>query len=131
MRRVNGTFKDIGNGLFAGINYRAGQRIAYFRGTVVTTEEYESRENQRYGLELGDYFVLDCAEQAGRGICKASMANTPRGLHFKSDLTKMAESNCQMDNNVIGKYCYLEAIRDIESGEELFWEYGRNFNISP
>ncbi len=73
MRRVNGTFKEIGNGLFAGINYRAGQRIAYFRGTVVTREEYETKENQRYGLELGDYFVLDCAVQAERGHCKASM----------------------------------------------------------
>ena len=29
-----------------GINYRAGQMIAYFRGTVVTKEEYDTRENQ-------------------------------------------------------------------------------------
>ena len=53
---------EIGMGLFAGINYRPTQKIAYFRGDVVSLETYERRANQRYGLQLGERFVLDCAE---------------------------------------------------------------------
>jgi hypothetical protein len=69
VRRVNGTFKEIGNGLFAGINYRAGQRIAYFRGTVVTTEEYETRENQKindWNILIIVVVYIKCFESRGR-----------------------------------------------------------------
>jgi hypothetical protein len=46
--------KDIGLGLFAGINYRPTQKIAYFRGDVIPLETYDKRQNQRYGLQMGE-----------------------------------------------------------------------------
>jgi len=122
---------DIGMGLFAGISYRPTQKIAYFRGDVVRLEIYETRENQRYGLQLGEHFVLDCAENAQRGVCKASMANDPRGLKFKDDYDKIPEPNCKCVPNVVGNYLYLEATRAIKVGEEIFWDYGNEYNMSP
>ena len=123
--------KEIGMGLFAGINYRPTQKIAYFRGEVLTLSSYEMRENQRFGLQLGDRFVLDCADHAQRGVCKASMANDPRGLKYKHDYDKIPEPNCRCVPNVVGNYLYLEATRKIMQGDELFWDYGDSYDMSP
>ena len=40
--------KEIGLGLFAGINYRSTQKIAYFRGDIIPLETYDKRQNQRF-----------------------------------------------------------------------------------
>jgi hypothetical protein len=123
--------KDISFGLFAGINYRSTQKIAYFRGEVVLLETYEARGNQRYGLQLGERYVLDCAENSQTGVCKASMANDPRGLKFKDDYDRIPEPDCRCVPNVIGNYLHLEATRNVKVGEELFWDYGTDYHMSP
>ena len=98
---------------------------------MVSLETYNTRANQRYGLQLGERFVLDCAEQAQKGVCKASMANDPRGLKFKDNYDKIPEPNCRCVPNVVGNYLYLEATKKVTIGEELFWDYGTEYHMSP
>ncbi len=62
-------------------------------------ETYDTRANQRYGLQLGEQFVVELAQQ---GVCKAPMANDPWGLKFKDDYDKMPEPNCRCVPNVVG-----------------------------
>jgi len=123
--------KDIGLGLFAGITYRATQKIAYFRGEVVPMEIYDKRANQRYGLQIGERWVLDCSDHVQKGLCKASRANDARGLVCKDNRDVSAEPNCRCVPNVTNKYLYLEAIKAIKVGEELFWDYGDEYGMSP
>jgi len=123
--------KDIGLGLFAGINYRPTQKIAYFRGDVIPLETYDKRQNQRYGLQMGEAWVLDCSEHVERGLCKASRANDARGLVYKHNHEIIPEPNCDCVPNVVNKYLYLEATKRINIGDELFWDYGDEYHMSP
>ena len=128
---VDGQEKDLGMGLFAGINYHAGAKIVYFRGNVVSQAEFDAQLNHRYGVGMGNYFVLDCQEHVAFDICKASRANSCRDCYERGNAEKLLYYNCALRINVTMKHAYLQAIRRIDVGEELYYDYGDKYNLSP
>ena len=119
---------NLGDGLFAGLSYRPGARIVHFRGEFIGRDVYDLRENRNYGVKMGA-FVIDCYNAMKKKICKASMANSPTGCVFRSDPSKVAVANAICKKNNINRYAYLEAIKSIEVGEEIVWEYGDEFEF--
>jgi len=127
--KADGSPKNMGLGLFTGMRYKRGDRITFFRGNVVSKDTFELEENQRYGVWIGRLQVLDCHLHAAAGICKASMANSPRGATHR-DTGVACVCNVKCVPNPAMKRAYLCALRDINIGEELLWDYGPSFELS-
>ena len=63
-----GREKDLGMGLFAGINYRTGAKIVYFRGNLVTKTEFDAQRNHAYlrairNVVADDELYYDCGNE--------------------------------------------------------------------
>jgi hypothetical protein len=99
-----------------------------FRGEYISREVYDLRENRNYGLKMGS-FVIDCYKAMMKKTCKASIANSPTGCVFRHDPSQVAVANAICKKNNINRYAYLEAVKIIEVGEEIVWEYGNEFEF--
>ena len=53
----------MGLGLFAGIEYKSGDKICHFRGELIAQDVYDARENHEYGVAMG-VLVLDLLDEA-------------------------------------------------------------------
>lgn len=90
---------------------------------------FELEPNQRYGVWIGKLQVLDCHLHAAAGICKASMAISPRRATHQ-DTNVRCVSNVKCTPNPAMKRAYLCALRDIIVGEELLWDCGPGYELS-
>ena len=128
--KIDGSLYDMGLGLFAGIEYKSGNKICYFRGELVLQEVYDQRENHEYGVAMG-VLVLDCYEHVRNGCCKASRANSPVGCFSSSDKTKRVKANAEISINYANHSAYLKATKTIHIGEEISWEYTYIDHLHP
>lgn len=107
-----------GRGLFTAIDIEKDEVISVFKGEILSDEEIKSRTesgDDDYFMNLPNGDILDCKQTD----CFAKYANDAEGSDtgFKN--------NCIISMD--GDDVVLVATRDIESGEEIFVEYGENY----
>lgn len=126
----NDTNIPIGNGLFSGIGLKRGDHICFFVGEERSVEDYNSRVERGlggYAHHLTNALVLDCYNL--RTVCKASMANTCRGLrHIVSGNT--AINNAEIHVDMVRRRVRLVATSDIPANTEILTPYGGAFRLT-
>ena len=121
--------KFIGKGLFSKKVILTGTRFPPFEGVVISAENYAKKPiaEKGFGIQIDkNISVFDC--YVSGKICMASYANDPNKLiHYRdSHVSPTANTKCVQDNqrNELGMPVFvLEAIKQIEPNEEIFWEY--------
>ena len=126
------TGKSIGQGLFAGLPMPAGARIITYKGSMLSTEEYNKKSHDSeneigYTLQLTKHTVLDCSKYAADGTCFASMANTPRNtVHYKTG--NMAKANAKIVISSSGAHLLVASI-SIPRYAEILTPYGCKYKM--
>ena len=135
--------EDIGNGLFAGKDYRKNEVVEIYVGEIISMYEYDKligkskyKDRNKYGILLkgkekdDDALVLDCYWHYKDGECLASAANDSRKCKFVSSTNK-CEDNVRIvinypknGKNFVAK---LVCIKDIKKDEEILVSYGKNY----
>jgi SET domain-containing protein len=102
-----------GKGVFALKPIAAGERILEYTGEIITWTEALRRHphdpkdpNHTFYFHLDDKYVID-AKVGG---------NTSRWINHA------CEPNCEAQQE--GQQVFIEALRDLHPGEELFYDYG-------
>jgi hypothetical protein len=121
-------FQSIGKGLFTRKVIIPGTRFPSFKGNVISAETYtkKSIEEKGYGIQVKkNELILDC--YSNREICMASYANSVKNLvHSRTKVEPKPNAVCKRSskNDPQGKpVFYLQAIKQIEIDEEVFWYY--------
>jgi uncharacterized protein len=112
MQRVRvGPSRIHGDGLFAAIDLKKGMRILRYTGEKIPREESDRR------LAAGNVYIFGLDE--AYSIDGQDLGNTARYINHSCD------PNCQTEqcNHTI----WIVAIRDIQEGEELTYNYGYEF----
>jgi hypothetical protein len=125
----NDTATPIGNGLFSSIGFKCGDHICYFIGEERSAAEFKDREERGlggYAHHFTNSLVYDCYNF--KTVCKASMANTCRGLfHIVSG--SAATNNAEIHVDVVRRRVRLVATMDIPANTEIMTPYGGAFRI--
>lgn len=104
-----------GNGVFAARDIPAGTRIIEYTGTLITPEEADEKHPANPDDPFHTfYFSLSC----GKVIDGAQNGNDARWINHSCD------PNCETEENEDGTRVFVNALRDIAKGEELFYDYG-------
>ena len=95
-------------GLFAAIDLKKGLRIIRYIGEKISKAESEKRlaQSNAYIFELNDRYSLD----------GETIKNTARYINHSCD------PNCEVE--MINGAIWIVAIKDIQEGEELTYNYG-------
>jgi uncharacterized protein len=100
-----------GLGLFATVPIAKGTWVVEYRGPILTDEDAKKREDRgdRYLFEINKRWTID---------------GSPR-----RNLARYANHSCRpnMEAEIIQKRVLLRAIRRIEPGDELTYNYGRDY----
>ena len=96
--------EPLGNGLFAGINYKKKQKIVKFKdGERITIPELERREDLGHGGYALDITAVEAMDMYSvRHSCKASMVNDPKNAWNPVTCT-FASANCVLHRRVTAK----------------------------
>lgn len=101
-----------GRGVFAARDYRAGERILEYTGKLITSDEADTqcddesmRRHHTFLFAVDDEWVIDGADGG----------NDARFINHSCD------PNCE--SLVEGRRVFIHALRDIEAGEELLYDY--------
>jgi SET domain-containing protein len=109
------TSRIAGQGLFAEQDMRQGTKIIRYIGEKITHEESDRR------LAAGNVYIFGLDERFA--IDGSTDKNTARFINHACD------PNCQTEQ--FGNTIWIVAIRDIEAGEELTYNYGYEGNDEP
>ncbi len=107
------TIPGAGKGVFAATRIPKGERIVQYKGKLISKELSEKRAEKHrkkkevWIFQLNEYYDID----GSRG------GNEARFINHSHD------PNCE-PVNYDDEEVWIEAIRDIEKGEELFYDYG-------
>ena len=104
-----------GQGLFAEQDIKQGTKIIRYIGQKITQEESERR------LAAGNVYIFGLDERYA--IDGSTRKNTARYINHSCD------PNCHTEQ--FGNTIWLVAIRDIQAGEELTYNYGYELNDEP
>jgi uncharacterized protein len=104
-----------GQGLFAGQEIRQGTKILRYIGEKITQEESDRR------LAAGNVYIFGLDE------CYALDGSTPKNT--ARSINHSCEPNCHTEQ--FGRIIWIVAIRDIQAGEELTYNYGYELNDEP
>ena len=116
---------DLKNGLFCSMllpSTKSGLKLAEFKGVIIT-----ERHRQELGIEGGYVLkthkgLLNCYDNAMRGLCKASMANS--AIHcFNKSGNRNAVNNCTIRVNGNTVTLYTAKNIAIPPNRELLWAY--------
>lgn len=135
LRTVEGNQK-VGLGLFSSVSYSANEKIAVFKGDVITPEQYDARVVEGRGgycIQLTQALLLDCFNH--RDVCYASHANTANGcntVQCPNDAEPQGAgelfnvtNNCKIVvSDVQAGTVTLVANRHIPAHRELLFPYG-------
>jgi uncharacterized protein len=110
-----GPSRIAGQGLFAGQEIKKGAKIRRYIGQKITHEESDRR------LAAGNVYIFGLDERYA--IDGDTPKNTARYINHACD------PNCQTEQ--YGNTIWIVAIRDIEAGEELTYNYGYELNDEP
>ncbi|HEY9279463.1 MAG TPA: SET domain-containing protein-lysine N-methyltransferase [Eoetvoesiella sp.] len=104
-----------GNGVFAAYDIPAGTRIIEYVGKRITPE----RADELHPVNPDDPFhTFFFAISSGKVIDGGNKGNDARWINHSCG------PNCEAQENASGKRVHIVALRDIEAGEELFYDYG-------
>jgi SET domain-containing protein len=109
MRRVCvGKSRIDGQGLFAAIDIKKGTRIIRYIGEKIPKAESDRR------LVQGNVYIFDLNDRYS--IDGKTLKNTARYINHSCD------PNCEVE--MINHTIWIVALRDIQEGEELSYNYG-------
>lgn len=110
---------NAGKGLFTNVDISKGARITEYKGRLQAWKELKDEDGYNaYIFKLSPRLAINglrYLKTFGRYANDARGPARVKGLRNNSDYI------------VEGNKCYLEAIRNIKKGEEIFVEYGGNF----
>lgn len=129
---TNAIDKPIGEGLFSTLSYNIDDVIAEFKGEFIDHAEYIARRaarRARFIIRCRNDLYIDCMENRYKGVCKASLANSPYYAN-KADGTQCI-ANCKLtiSGPFNSKTLRLVATRRIPVGEEIMWSYGAEHGL--
>jgi SET domain-containing protein len=104
-----------GQGLFAGQDIRQGTKIIRYIGEKITQEESDRR------LAAGNVYIFGLDERYS--IDGSTPKNTARFINHS------CEPNCQTEQ--FGRIIWIVAMRDIQAGEELTYNYEYGIDDEP
>jgi SET domain-containing protein len=110
-----GPSRIAGQGLFAEQDIKQGTKIIRYIGSKITHEESERR------LAAGNVYIFGLNERYA--IDGETPKNTARFINHS------CEPNCHTEQ--FGNTIWIVAIRDIEAGEELTYNYGYEVDDEP
>jgi SET domain-containing protein len=108
-----------GKGLFAKKFIPKGARIVEYKGKITTWKEVDSHDgNNGYIYYVKRNYVIDAS---GNSKALARYANDAKGLTRVKGISNNA--HYQEEGNRV----FIEAIKDIPAGSEIFVEYGKEY----
>jgi len=110
-----GPSRIAGQGLFAGQEIKQGTKILRYIGQKITQAESDRR------LAAGNVYIIGLNERYA--LDGSTRKNTARYINHACD------PNCQTEQ--FGQTIWVVAIRDIQAGEELTYNYGYGINEEP
>lgn len=103
-----------GRGVYAGRRLKKGERIVEYKGEVISWREADRRPpsdpddpNHTFFFALDDHRKVIDANVGGNAARWINHACNP---------------NCESE--IVGEHVFIKALRRIEPGEELFYDYG-------
>ncbi len=99
-----------GLGLFTKENIGKGVYIIEYTGELISSDEANRRGGQ-YLFELNDKWTID-----GKG-----RENKARYINHS------CRPNCEAELSADEKHVFIQAKRNIKAGEELYYDYGKEF----
>jgi SET domain-containing protein len=112
------TLPGSGMGLFTKTFIPKGSRIVEYKGRITTWKEVEHDSDNGYIFTVTPKHVID-ARPHKKAL--ARYANDARGLSRVKGLT----NNCVYNRE--GLKIYIESVRDIQPGSEIFVGYGKDY----
>ncbi len=101
-----------GKGAFAAKNISSGTRIIEYTGEIITHEEADNRYDDA-AMERHHTFLFAVDEET---VIDGAVTENPAKY-----INHSCDPNCEPI--VEGKQVFIDAIRDIEKGDELFYDY--------
>ena len=112
------TIPGAGNGLFTTVAIDKGTRIVEYKGRITTWKEVEWDSENKYIYTVNPKHVIDASKTLK---ALARYANDARGLTRVKGVT----NNCIYVND--GLHAYIESVKDIPAGAEIFVDYGKDY----
>ena len=112
---------NAGKGLFTDSFIKKGERIIEYKGEIVTWAECEKRAQED---KDGYVFYINsrhCIDAWPRPEALARYANDARGISRVKGLNNNAEYVIR------GKKVFIEAVKNIKAGSEIFVSYGADY----
>lgn len=114
------TIPGVGKGLFTTIDIKKGDRVLEYKGEVVTWKEVEKMTEDRNGYVF--YFTAKyCLDAWNRKDVLGRYANDAMGIVRVSGVKNNVEFVTEK------KRCFMEALRNIPKGSEIFVAYGAEY----
>jgi hypothetical protein len=105
-----------GRGVYAARRIRAGERIIEYKGELITWKEADRRPPSDPNDPHHTFFF---ALSDGKHVIDAAVGgNAARWINHSCD------PNCETEEDEDGRRVFIQALRDIRAGEELFYDYG-------
>jgi hypothetical protein len=114
------TIKNAGNGLFALRDFASGVHIAPYTGEWVNQAEFERRDSM-YNLQFNKNLYLDAA-----GI-RSAVGKYANACNKVDPQVVPPRCNAKLAKNTRNRTAWIEAIKNIKKGEEIFVSYGRAY----
>lgn len=112
------TIPNSGKGLFTKTFIPKGTRIVEYKGKVTNWKAVKDDADNGYIYVVNNNHVID----AGKTLkALARYANDARGISRVKGIT----NNCNYVND--GTKVYIESVKDIPAGSELFVGYGKDY----
>ncbi|KAM6506345.1 hypothetical protein FSOLCH5_013332 [Fusarium solani] len=126
--------EGVGYGLFAAEFIAQGDFIIEYVGELITHDEGVRREARRgdvFDEESNISYVFTLLENEGIWVDAAMYGNLSRYINHASEKSDCDKRGCNITPRILyvnGEYrIKFIATRDIQAGEELFFNYGKNF----
>ncbi|KAK9781994.1 hypothetical protein AB5N19_08388 [Seiridium cardinale] len=126
------TIEGCGYGLFAAEDIAQDDFVIEYVGELIYQDEGVRREARRgdvFDEESNSSYLFTLLEQEGIWVDAAIYGNLSRYINHQDDFGK--GQGCNITPKILyvcGEYrIKFSAIRDIDAGEELFFNYGENF----
>lgn len=112
------TIPGSGKGLFTKTFIPKGTRIVEYKGRITVWKEVKNDSDNGYIYTINNNHVIDARKHLK---ALARYANDARGLVRVKGIT----NNCTYVND--GLKAYIESVKDIPAGAEIFVDYGKEY----